>query len=224
MRNILLASTILLGFAGAVQAQELVVAQSSDLRSNVPGVNRDGNTDGIMLHIVEGLVGYAENGEVKPLLAESFETSEDGLVYTFKLRDGIKFSDGKPITTADVAFSLAAMYDPRSQAAAWKDSMSINNKPIETRIIDERNMQLVFPEPVAAVENYIDNLGVLPKHILNADFEAGKLADAYKITTPPEKRPAVPRPATARPTTKAGLEGARAHTRLPTSKTATAAR
>ena len=120
------------------------------------------------------------------VLAESWNFGADRQTLDLKLREGIKFSDGKPITTADVAFSLAAMYDPRTQAAAWKDSMSINNKPIETRIIDERNMQFVFPEPVAAIENYIDNLGVLPKHILNADFEAGKLADAYKITTPPD--------------------------------------
>ena len=126
------------------------------------------------------------NQKYKAVLAESWTFGADRQTVDLKLREGIKFSDGKPITTEDLAFSLAAMYDPRTQAAAWKDSMSINNKPIATRIVDERNMQFIFPEPVAAIENYIDNLGVLPKHILNADFEAGKLADAYKITTPPE--------------------------------------
>lgn len=119
-------------------------------------------------------------------LAESWTFGADRQTLDLKLREGIKFSDGNPITTADLAFSLAAMYDPRTEAAAWKDSMSMNGKPIATKIIDERNIQFVFPEPVAAVENYIDNLAVLPKHVLEADFNAGKLAQAYKVTAAPE--------------------------------------
>lgn len=122
----------------------------------------------------------------KAVLAESWKFGDDRQTVDLKLRDGIKFSDGHPITTEDLAFSLNAMYDPRTEAAAWKDSMSVNGKPIGTKIIDERNMQFIFPEPVAAVENYIDNLGVLPKHVLNADFEAGKLNEAWKITAAPE--------------------------------------
>lgn len=119
-------------------------------------------------------------------LAESWTFGADRQTLDLKLREGIKFSDGHPITTADLAFSLAAMYDPRTVAASWVDSMMVNGKPIATKIIDERNMQFIFPEPVAAVENYLDNLGVLPKHILKPDFEAGKLAEAWKITAPPE--------------------------------------
>src|SRR5688500_13248897 len=120
------------------------------------------------------------------VLAESWTFGADRQTVDMKLREGIKFSDGKSITTADLAFSLAAMYDPRTEAAAWKDSMSVNGKPIATKIIDERNMQFIFPEPVAAIENYIDNLGVLPKHVLGADFDAGKLGAAWGMTVAPE--------------------------------------
>ena len=120
-------------------------------------------------------------------LAESWTVGADRRTVDLKLREGIKFSDGQPITADDVAFSLAAMYDPKSEAVAWIDSMTINGKPIELRIVDPRNIQLIFPEAVAAVETYIDNLGVLPKHILNADFEAGTLAKSWDVTTAPEK-------------------------------------
>ncbi|HKP69121.1 MAG TPA: ABC transporter substrate-binding protein [Pyrinomonadaceae bacterium] len=118
-------------------------------------------------------------------LAESWTLSADRKTVDMKLREGLKFSDGKPLTTEDLAFTLAAMYDDRTKAAAWKDSMMVNGKPIETKIVDARNMQFVFPEPVAAIENYIDNLGVLPKHVLGADFEAGKLAESWKVTADP---------------------------------------
>ncbi len=119
-------------------------------------------------------------------LAESWTFGPDRQTVDLKLREGLKFSDGHPITTEDLVFSLSAMYDERTLASSWKDSMSMNDKPIATKIIDDRNMQFIFPEPVAAIENYLDNLAVLPKHILNADFEAGKLAESWKITTPPE--------------------------------------
>lgn len=119
-------------------------------------------------------------------LAESWTFGADRQTVDLKLREGLKFSDGHPITTEDLAFSLAAMYDERTLAASWKDSMSVNDKPIATKIIDERNMQFIFPEPVAALENYLDNLAVLPKHMLNGDFVSGKLAESWKITAAPE--------------------------------------
>jgi peptide/nickel transport system substrate-binding protein len=119
-------------------------------------------------------------------LAETWTFGADRQTVDMKLREGIKFSDGQPITTADLAFSLAAMYDPRSEAAAWKDSMSVNGKPIATKIVDDRNIQFIFPEPVAAIENYLDNLGVLPKHLLNDEHESGKLAVAMGMTAAPE--------------------------------------
>lgn len=105
MHKLLLAGTMLMAMAGVVDARDIVVAQSSDLRSANPGVNRDGNTDGVILHIVEGLVGYANNGEVKPLLAKSFEVSADGLSYSFKLRDDVKFHNGKKLTADDVVWN-----------------------------------------------------------------------------------------------------------------------
>ena len=78
------------------------------------------------------------------------------------------------------------MYDERTNAGSWKDSMSVNGKPIVSKVIDARTMQLIFPEPVAAVENYMDNLAIIPKHVLNADLESGKLAESWKITAAPE--------------------------------------
>ncbi|HAU78544.1 MAG TPA: peptide ABC transporter substrate-binding protein, partial [Agrobacterium sp.] len=79
VKKLLLAGVALLVTANITAARDITIAQSSDLRSNNPGVNRDGNTDGVILHIVEGLVGYNNAGEVKPLLAESVEVAPDGL-------------------------------------------------------------------------------------------------------------------------------------------------
>ena len=96
--------------------RNFLVTLSSDIRSTNPGVNRDANTDTVMMHIVEGLVAYREDGTPGLLLAESMEVSDDGLAYVFKLRDGLKFHNGAPVTSAEVVWSWRRYLDP---ATGW---------------------------------------------------------------------------------------------------------
>ncbi|HVZ44470.1 MAG TPA: ABC transporter substrate-binding protein [Ramlibacter sp.] len=87
------------------QAGTLRVRLNADIRSTDPGLNRDANTDAVMMHIVEGLVAYREDASVGPLLAKSIDVSKDGRTYTFHLRPGVKFHNGAPLTADDVLFS-----------------------------------------------------------------------------------------------------------------------
>jgi len=109
-------SAAVLAACSAAQAQttQIVVAQPADIRSTNPGVNRDNTTDGVVLNIVEGLVGYHENGTVGPLLARSIVTSPDGLTYIFKLRTNVRFHNGEPMTSADVLWSWKRYTDPKT--------------------------------------------------------------------------------------------------------------
>lgn len=111
--SVLLASAA--SFVAGAAAKELRVALNSDIRSTTPGTNRDDNTDAVILHIVEGLVAYREDGSIGPLLAESVETSADGLTYTFHLRKGVKFQNGAPLTSADVLWSWKRYMDPKTE-------------------------------------------------------------------------------------------------------------
>ncbi|KRE07654.1 peptide ABC transporter substrate-binding protein [Bosea sp. Root670] len=99
---------------GAAQAQTINVALNADIRSSNPGVNRDDNTDAVVLHMVEGLVGYRENGAVAPLLAEKIDISPDGLSYTFHLRKGVKFHNGAEMSSADVLWSWNRYMDAKT--------------------------------------------------------------------------------------------------------------
>jgi peptide/nickel transport system substrate-binding protein len=120
-----------------------------------------------------------------PSMAESYTTGADGKTVDIVLRDGLKFSDGQPVTSADVAFTMTAIYDKRTASPVFRDAMLVGGKEIETSIIDPRKFQFVFPEKVASVENYLENLAVLPKHSLDADFQAGKISESQKITSEP---------------------------------------
>ena len=67
--------------------------------------------------VVEPLYYWNDQNELIPLLAEDFpEISDDGLVYTFKLRQGVKFSDGTDLTTDDVKFTFERMFKPETLA------------------------------------------------------------------------------------------------------------
>lgn len=119
-----------------------------------------------------------------PGLAETWVTAADGRTVDVKLRDGLKFSDGDALTADDVIFTLAAIYDERTKSPAWRDAMLVDGKPIETKRVSDRELQMIFPKAVPSVENYFVNLGVLPSHVLDADFKAGKLAESWKINAP----------------------------------------
>jgi peptide/nickel transport system substrate-binding protein len=82
--------------APVLAAQPLRISFTADIRSTEPGVNRDSNSDAVVPHIVEGLVAYGEDAEIRPLLAKSVDVSADGKTYTFKLREGVTFHNRPP--------------------------------------------------------------------------------------------------------------------------------
>ena len=69
----------------------------------------DGNVQSVMF---PPLVEINEAGEPIPGLAETWDVSEDGLAYTYNLRDGLLFDDGTPFTAKDVEFTLTLLHDP----------------------------------------------------------------------------------------------------------------
>lgn len=99
------------------QSQTLRVRLNADIRSTDPGVNRDFNTDGVVLHMVEGLVALREDTSVGPLLASRVEASPDGKTYTFTLRPGVKFHNGATLTADDVVWAWKRYLDP---ATNWR--------------------------------------------------------------------------------------------------------
>ncbi|MCZ2390881.1 MAG: ABC transporter substrate-binding protein [Acidobacteria bacterium] len=122
-----------------------------------------------------------------PALAESWKREDDGVTVDVKLRDGLKFSDGSEITADDVAFTMAAIYDEKTNSPAWKGAMTIGDgKQIGVKVVSKQELKLVFPQKVAAVENYMINIGVLPAKVLKPSLDAGTLSEAWPLTSDPK--------------------------------------
>ena len=103
--------------ADASGKDSLVIVTSSDVLSMDPYRYDEGPTNQIMLHIYEAMVAQNADMSFGPCLAESWETSEDGLTWTFHLREGVKFHDGDVMDSGDVVASIKLASNPDSPSA-----------------------------------------------------------------------------------------------------------
>jgi ABC-type transport system substrate-binding protein len=79
-----------------------------------PAQSADTLSDRINLAVHDGLVDFEPKSlAIVPAVAESWEISKDGLTYTFRLRPGVRFHNGKVLTSADVLYSLTRILDPK---------------------------------------------------------------------------------------------------------------
>ena len=81
-----------------------------------PALAGDATSSGYIVEIFGGLVTLNTDLEVVPDIAESWELSEDGMIYTFKLRDDVTFANGKPVTANDFKYSIERTCDPATQS------------------------------------------------------------------------------------------------------------
>lgn len=120
-----------------------------------------------------------------PGLLESWKWADDKRTLELTLREGLKFSDGHALTADDILFTMRALYDERTQSPVYRDQILIGGKQIETSIVDPLHLRMLFPESVASPEGYLSNLVILPRHILEDDWNKGTLKDAWSMTSDP---------------------------------------
>ncbi len=107
---------------GGVQATELRFGQINPKAPLDRTVGTYIQTSQITEWVYEGMYRInPQTGELEPCLAESCEVSEDGLTYTFHLRQGVKFHDGTDLTSADVKYSFERLLTPATNALVGED-------------------------------------------------------------------------------------------------------
>ena len=121
--------------------------------------------------------------ELEPWLAERWESSLDGLTHTFYLRDGLKWSDGTPLTAEDVAFSFRAGTDEKVSALA--STLLAGGKPISASVVDPRTVRVSFAGPSGPGLRMLDALPIVPRHKLESAYSSGTFAEAWSMQTPP---------------------------------------
>ena len=129
----------------------------------------------IFPYIYRGLV--RENGltaELEPALAESWSISPNKLQISFTLREGLKWSDGQPLTADDVIFTYQDIYLNNKIPTVYKDWLRIGSTDTFPSVqkLDERRVQFTLPEPFAPFLRVAGTLAILPAHKLRSSVLA----------------------------------------------------
>jgi ABC-type transport system substrate-binding protein len=118
----LLATVLVTGTAVAQEAKHggrMVLTYKDDISTLDPAIGYDWQNPSMMQAIFDGLMDYRPGTfELVPDLAESFTVSDAGRTYTFKLRHGVKFHNGREMTAEDVRYSFERILNPATQSPA----------------------------------------------------------------------------------------------------------
>lgn len=127
----------------------------------------DVESDGIGLLMYERLVELDPwTGEYYPRLARKFEVSPDGKQYTFTLRKGLKWSDGKPLNADDVVFTFGKIVKDGYGNSSARDVLSVYGKYPKIEKIDDLTVRFTTAIPFAPFLAGIRSSPIAPKHIL----------------------------------------------------------
>ena len=128
----------------------------------------------VLRNVYDSLVAIDYDESIHPWLAESWDRSPDGLAYTFKLRQGVKFSDGEPFNAAAVKANFDKIITDKEYAPSTAKSTFQTLK--STEVVDDYTVRTVLSEPTA---NWLNTLASLqggqisPKALQNPDAAAG---------------------------------------------------
>lgn len=150
-------------------------------------VSSETSTNDIMSRLLfEALTGYDNDTQtVTPGLASRWESSPDGLVWTFHLRKGLRWSDGTPLTADDVIFTSRVVLDEKIHPSA-ADLIRVDGKAPVFEKVDERTIRITLPAPYGPFIHVISSFRVLPRHKLEAAYAAGRFESTWGVDTPPE--------------------------------------
>ena len=131
-----------------------------DPRSLDPALSTDVPTGRAVGYVFDGLTRFTPNAEVEPALAERWEVSRDGRTYTFHLRRGVTFHDGKPFGARNVLESWERALDPRTKSGASEflypihGARAYHEKKSDTLagvvVRDDSTLVVTLDEPLAA--------------------------------------------------------------------------
>lgn len=120
----------------------LTVGIPQDIDSLDPHYATGAGTKEVLFNVFEGLVKPDKDGNLNPAVASEYTVSDDHTVYTFTLRDGIKFHDGSAVTVEDIKYSI----DRNRGADGSEPLISAFSKITDVNIVDDKHVEIVLAE------------------------------------------------------------------------------
>lgn len=128
----------------------------------IPMLAGDAASHDVASLVINGLVKYNKDLTIVGDLAESWDISKDGLVITFHLKKGIKWTDGVEFTAEDILFGYKTIIDEKTPTAYSEDYKQVK----KAEALDRYTFRITYEKPFAPALSSWGNLTILPKHLL----------------------------------------------------------
>ena len=166
---------------GKAPKNECILAFEGEFQEMHPMDWSDGNSGNVVYYIYDSLYDLDENYEPVPRAAESYEVSDDACTYTFRLREGITFTDGAALNADAVVSNYQAAIDPANN---WRRRRTFIETIDETTeiprvdsctAVDELTVQFHLPEPYAPFMNSMTQFYLISPNVVNdSSFDYSK--------------------------------------------------
>ena len=165
-----------------------MIAAATTPKTFNPLLASDSASDGIIRLLFGSLINVNWlTQEPGPGLAESWSVAPDQKTWTFKLRPGVRWSDGEPLTADDVVFTWNEIMDNPEYNRITFDLFHIDGKGFAVSKLDASTVRVVTPEVYAPFLEFFGGVPILPRHALEAAVRTKHFAAAYALNTRPEK-------------------------------------
>ena len=152
---------------------QLIIGETAEPDSANPMIASASNLAGVFANVFEGLTQIdPTNGSAMPLLANSWEISDDGLVYSFTIQEGVTWHDGTPFTAQDAKFTYDLIFDEASASprhGSWTGAVE------SVELVDDSNLTITLIRPNAPFLTTQGVQGIIPMHIMQ-DVPPAELA------------------------------------------------
>ncbi len=167
--------------------RELRFHLSSDPKTLNPAVAMETSSTAVFGDVFSGLTKLnIKTMKPEPDLAENWEVSGGGKVWTFHLRKGVRWNDGEPLTADDVVFTYRDVYLNDKVPTSMRDMLVIEGKKPMVEKVDDYTVRFILPKPFAPFLSVV-GAEILPKHKLEKYVKEGNFASAWNVNTPPKE-------------------------------------
>lgn len=174
--------------SGKLAERQIMIVPGVEPPTLDPHFSGDANSAEFVVEIFSGLMAYDQDLNLIPDLADSYEISDDGTVYTFKLRDNAQFQDGKAITSADFKWSFERACDPATGSytadtylgdiVGCRSKLQGEAKEVKgVQALDDRTLQITIDEPKGF---FLAKLTYPTAYVLDKDNVESGGAEWYK--------------------------------------------
>ncbi len=172
----------------------LTINNSEEPGSLNPGLAQGSHESWVIDHVMEGLYRKAVDGTIENGIAEETIVSEDGLNYTVKLKEGITWSNGDPVTAHDFEYQWKWTIDPNNRAkyagilfifegAKAANAGEISSDEVQIKAVDDYTLEFTLAYPVPYFKDYMTHYTFLPVNSVVAKRNPKWYIDAQEYTS-----------------------------------------